>query len=283
MTDDVRNRIAVFADGELAAPEREALERELAQSGELRDELARWRALRDCASRTLNVRCPDGLRERVSHLLVEGRPQPLLAFRWRVSSLAASIAIFLVLSSIAPPAGQRGDNTAVASTLVRPELFTNVFLACAKKSAHNAMALSSACPVSAQDRMRKEFAYTVLVPDLRPKGYRLEGICRCARVGDACTVHAHFRRISDNVPVSVFSVSRCVRLQSCCGSPEACGVTRTYQQAHVDGVTVLKWDDCSGSFAFVAELDSPSLRAIADDVRVAFLEALVGGPAVAAR
>jgi hypothetical protein len=269
MTQDLHEKLARYADNELDAPERAALESEIARSPELAAEVARWKALRCCAGRAMRDCCVSAsfearLRDKV------GRAGSFSGSRtYKVASVlavAAAIILFFVFRSPRPSAPRPG--IALAG-VVSPERFADVYESCAKKH-HDGVKLESACAKSAEALATQMCCgYQVAVPDLTSLGYNLAGMCRCLDESGVHALHVYYQSEADpNVLLSLFSVSRCTPLAECSKS-HCCVTQRDYEFSSVHGVTVLRWDERGGHYAMASEQKPEALAELAAGVRVA--------------
>jgi hypothetical protein len=118
----------------------------------------------------------------------------------------------------------------------------------------------------------------IAVPDLKPLGYNLAGMCRCLDETGVPALHVYYQsETNPNVFLSLFSISRCTPLAEC--SKQHCGVTqRDYEFSTVHGVTVVRWDERGGHFAMAGELKPDALAELAAGVQVAAATPPAGPP-----
>lgn len=281
--------LPTYADGELDPAQAALVEEELRRDPALRDELVRWKKLRECCRR---VACcgdvPGELESRLrSQLSINGR-----ALRWRrYLSTAGLAAAAVILAAVAIPrvsnpgggsAGGASTASAIPVSLSSAEPFVKIYRGCAKNH-HDAMHLKSPCPVSATQVVRQALveqnrSCKAFVPDLRSAGWQLDGICMCFPRIDCPkginVVHAFYRRVSDSADepgeiLSVFSCNRCVKVGGCGGAGSVCESKRSYEHGEFDGVSLVKWDESGTSFALCSELPVSALEGIAESVKVA--------------
>lgn len=263
---DWNELLARYADGEVSADERRAVEDEIARSPALGRIVDRWRALRDCAGRAMAADCaPAGLQQRLCATLRGDTGYAGTRTYKFVTYFAAAAAVILLAlfwnreSSI--------PNVAQAGFQISPERFAETYESCAKKI-HEGVKLEGHCPVAAQALLDQTCRdYVVAVPDLRPQGYELLGICHCLRHTNVKVTHAYYRSQSDpSRIISVFSIDRCMKLGGC--KTECCDTKRQYELAQVKGVSIVHWEEHGGHFAMAGELDSATLANLASGVRV---------------
>lgn len=268
MTQDLHERLARYADNELDAPERAALEAEIARSPELAAEVARWKALRCCAGRAMRDCCmPAGFEARLRDKV--GRAGSFSASRtYKIASVlavAAAIVLFFVFRS--DRANPPRPGVALAG-VVSPARFAEVYESCAKKH-HDGVKLESGCAKSAEALATQMCGgYKIAVPDLTSLGFNLAGMCRCLDESGVQALHVYYQSEADpNVLLSLFSISRCTPLAEC--AKEHCCVTqRDYELTTVHGVSVLRWDERGGHYAIAGELKPEALAELAAGVRV---------------
>jgi len=266
---EARQNLPLYADGELDPQAAAELERHLADSAELREELERWRALRRCANRVLNTpSVPEGLEARIRAQLwrerVAQRRRPL---RWfgAVTAIAAAIAVIVVL-------WPRGGRPVVEPRVVSPVRFVEIYRHCAIDKRHRGIDIALDDPAAAREQLARVANFPVLVPDLRQAGFQLDGACRCFREPGVAAIHVFYRR---NEPqpavVSGFSVDRVVHLKGCrcerCAGPR--GGEYVYEVAADRDVVVFKWDGPANSFAVCSRMEAEQLRELASEVRLA--------------
>lgn len=219
---DARDLIPAYADGELDAARRTALEGDLAADPGLRAEVQRWQALRRCAQRGINaVSVPDGLAERIrARLRAEAggpRHRPR-AYRLGLSGLAA--AAVLVAGFTLWPRG------AVARP-VEARGFADIHRVCALLNHHDTLgvrgghALADFTPTGggvAVAQLRTRAAMTAAVPDLSGRGLQLVGACTCSPCPELRVVHAYFRSEQGEM-VSLFAADSPIAL---CAAGRVC-------------------------------------------------------------
>ncbi|MBI5865113.1 MAG: zf-HC2 domain-containing protein [Planctomycetes bacterium] len=273
MTPDLHELLARYADGELSAEDRARVEAELAASADAAAELERWRSLRLAAHRALcDVELPAGVADRIARRVATDRG--FAGTRtYRIASflaVAAAIVLFVVFRS-GGPLGRR-PGVVQAGAVFGPAAYVDVFENCAKHH-HAGVKLEGSCPIAAREAVGRVCGdYRVAVPDLRPIGYELCGICQC--FGGGCKegvrgVHAYYQRSGapDDL-ISVFSTSACVKFQGC-DKIECRQTKRTYELATVRTVTVVRWDESGGHFALVGEKNPKDLEKLAESVQIA--------------
>jgi anti-sigma factor RsiW len=266
----VRENLPLYADGELDPQGTAELERHLAESAELRDELERWRSLRGCAHRVVvahpvPAELENTVRQALRRWQLTQRRRPLRLFAGITAIAAAIVLVFLVW----PPAA-----TAPEPKRLTAERFAEIYLHCAVERRHRQVEVDLQNVNAAQDTLAKLVTYPVLVPDLQDDGFELDGVCRCFREPGVAVVHAFYRRGAPQPAVlSFFSVDQKVHLENCtceaCAGPS--GRPREYEFAACKGVMVCKWDETENSFALCSEMNREELRDLAEAVKVAFL------------
>lgn len=268
-SNDRHELLARYADGELEAPERNALESELAGSAEERAVVERWQALRRCAKRAVaGDALPAGLAGRVREAVTADR-----AFSnsrvYRLVSVFAAAAAVLLLAVFYSSRGSIGPGTAVAGMTIDAERFAQIYSHCAKEH-HESVALNKYCPVAAQELMDETCRdYRVLVPNLTQQGWDLYGICKCfPKNGPVAGMHVYYRS-RDPQPryLSFFSANRCIDIAGC-GKQVCCETQRTYQSAAAAGVNVVKWSEQGGCFVLAGEIKVDELEKLAAGVNV---------------
>ena len=269
--EQARDNLPLFADGELD-PERTAeLEVLLSASAELRAELERWQALRRCANRVVMAAAiPGGLEDRIraglgrSRRFWQSRPLRLFA---STSGLAAAAVLMLALwlwPTATVPSGVR---------LIAADSFADRYRHCACEHRCRDVDVDLGDIAAARERLAGLKSFPVLLPDLRDRGFELDGVCLCFKVPGVSVVHAFYRRSGpEPAVVSFFSLDQKVHLKDCrcesCTGPD--GLLRHYEIAECQSVLVCKWDEAVNSFAVCGEMQPGELRELADSVKVAF-------------
>lgn len=216
-----RDKLAAYADGEFDVAERARIEAGLADDAAARAEVARWRALRQCAQRVLlNTAVPPGLADRVrAGLPVAHRRRTPRIYRLGFSGLAAAAVIMLAFfmwpqGARAKPikasyfANQHRERAVVehADTLgVRAGIDWEEF---------NARGLSGNINAIIREA---SFARPLaeVAAELDKFDYRLQGACAYDGDDDIQVTHAYYRcfqDISRGNTVSVFVLDRPVQL-----------------------------------------------------------------------
>lgn len=285
--DQAQPHLPVHADGELPEGLRPALEAHLAECENCAAAVGRWQALRQCARRTLEAASlPAGLEQRVRGGLA---PAPV-SRRYRIIRIAAvftAAAAIIAVSVIVQSRGRSGSAppSVVQLTPVSAEQFAMIHDVCTigREHAHDAFHKAGKSIDRVSDALAGEHDFKVLVPNLKDYGYELAGVCGCFPLKGIEVVHAAYRKDQPTLAgISVFSLDQDVKLTEC--GTQSDGVTgRKYDVACIaDGVTVLKWTEQSGNFAFCSKMAPEQLRKIADSVDVAALFSDPAGPAFAA-
>ncbi len=276
---DIRTLLPLYADGRLDAERASLIEAELAQSPELRGDLAELQALRRCVQRVMwSENVPSGLLPRVQQRLAShraGRRRRVLRIAGTITALAAVIALFLLWRPAAAflPGVTPGASPAPALALVTvpAEEFARVFRTCAVGN-HRTIGFAwgeAPCDVKAKlDRVRP---FRVCLPDLIDSGYRLDGICDCLHAADTASmlcVHVYYRPTDGGEPISIFSLDRRIVLAGST-TDEHADRRRSYQCAHAGDVNVLKWDERDSSYVVCSRLPADQLHELAERVDVA--------------
>ena len=265
----MHEQLARYADNELEAQERAALEARIAGSPELAAEVERWKALRCCAGRAVkDCRVSPGFEARL-------RDKVNLAGSfsgsrvYRISTVLAAAAAILLLAIFARnrPNGA-GPGVAQAGALT-PAQFVGVYESCAKKH-HEGVKLESCCTKEAEAlALQGCNGYKIVVPNLEPLGYKLKGMCRCLDETGVPALHVYYEcEAHPELLLSVFSISRCTPLSGCAKS-HCCDTQRDYERTTIHGVSVLRWDERGGHFALAGELKPEALEKLAAGVQIA--------------
>lgn len=270
-TRQAREHLPLYVDGELDPQVAADLEEQLAESAELRDELERWRSLKRCAHRvfmtpSVPLTLGDDIRAELGRpRLVAGR-RPV---RWfsSITALAAAIVLMFVWISSRTP----GESTLA----VAAERFAEIYRKCAVETNHDPEGFGKMGDLAAaQAKLAQRKPYAVLLPDLRERGFQLDGVCECFHVTGVDVVHAHYRKAgAEPAFVSIFSIGRKVRLTGGpCGSPARPErQPHQYEYARARDVQVCKWNEAESSYAFCGQMETAQLRELADSVTVASL------------
>ncbi|HUU98511.1 MAG TPA: zf-HC2 domain-containing protein [Phycisphaerae bacterium] len=266
----MRPHLAIYADGELAAELRPAVEAHLAECQKCRVQVERWQALRGCVRRAVvSEALPAGLEQRLRHRL---RDQSWTARRrlikFVVPGLATAAVIVVAVLLYLPGGG--GGSVALAAVDVSAEDFARVYRKCAVAKHHDSHNCRGMSAQDARELLARELGFKPLVADLSAHGYMLEGACKCFPVHDLRVIHVHYRSQDTQAQVvSLFSADRCVRLKA--GSPfrgegDRGRPDRSYEVAKSGQVNVLKWDEQRGSFALCSQMEQEKLLELAGSV-----------------
>lgn len=219
---EARDLIPAYADGELDAARRTALEGHLAADPGLRAEVQHWQALRRCAQRGISATTvPDGLAERVRARLRAKADVPRRrprVYRLGLSGLAAAAALVAGVTlwprgAVARPVEARG--------------FADIHRVCALLNHHDTLgvrggqAQADFAPTDggvAVARLRTRAAMTGAVPDLSRRGLQLVGACTCSPCPELRVVHAYFRSEQGEI-ISVFAADGPIAL---CAAGRVC-------------------------------------------------------------
>lgn len=270
----LQEMLPAYLDGQLGTDEMQAIERELALSPELRRDAERCAAMRRCIQRQIESgNVPAEARQRcvmkLAGAMIAARRMRYVRFG---VTLAASAAAWLVISSGTwrpLNAGMPRGGAAVQATLVSAQNFADIYRRCSLRN-HSQFSLESSCPVAATKLLAGEVKFPVVLPDLREQQFELAGICRCFRVPDVSAIHAHYVRKAAkpgeaDQHLSVFTVSRCVKMQCCQGG---CHGKRHYQSSENEGINVVAWDERNETVAFAGQLDRDALVTLADNAKM---------------
>lgn len=260
--------LARFADGE-AAPHEELHALTLIERCELsRGDVERWRALRECACRSLHADCPPPtLHDSLAASVAQAARGHAIRY-WTSFAAVAALVVFASLHLDRPALSSSGG--AARATLLSAERFAEIYRACGVRG-HAQLSLSSNCPILARETIGKSTRFRVVLPDYRSAEFELAGICRCFRSPDVQVVHVAYRsREPEPRHVSVFSVNACATLAECAGCDRrCCGKSLTYDSAIVDGVNVLTWRCGNATFAVVSDMERTQLVRFADQASTA--------------
>lgn len=280
---EVREKLPIYADGELPPEEHAELERLVAASADLRAEVQRWVALRRCAQRVvLRGETPSGLRSRITAQVAAARRQRI-PFRVAAGLLAAAAgiaaAVFVYQRINQPDAPAR--NTARAGFDVYASQFAMIYRKCALERHDDRFHKHGADPNAARVELAAAEGFELLMPDLKAAGYQLAGVCPCFPEKGVRAIHAFYRKQDGDRVVSFFSIDRCVSLKQC--RPGQCCKKnpnkRVYDMAIDNEVTLVKWDERGRSYAVVGRMSGDELIELATSVDVAAIES---APAYAA-
>lgn len=256
---DFETRLELFADGELYGSDRAAFEAELAQRPVERSRIDQARALRAAAHRALDeTPLPIGLDQRVRARLAAGRSTSL-----HRSGLYTAIAAAILLLAVGPRLGGPIEVDAVE--------FASTYKTCARDQSHNEWEYT---PVVGQ-QVSVGGKYRVAIPDLRPLGFEVEGVCHCRmNCPEFQAVHIHYHRPSDSpgkpeIHLSVFPIDRPISLQHRTAVVRDSTSHRRYEFTVAGSVHVLQWRDARGSVAMCAELPAPRIQDIAGEIQFA--------------
>jgi anti-sigma factor RsiW len=266
--EEIRRNLPLYADGALDAEVTREIDRRLASSGELSEEVERWRGLRQAVHRVVGAApVPVGLEERVRTALRTAGASDnsrILRLFGGITAIAAAIVISVVL--------WYPRSEVVAAPSVAAVDFAKIYRKCAVTHRHRAFAVDWTDRCAVQNTLDSRLKCAVLVPDLREKGYELDGACDCFRVDGVQGIHVFYRRgnrersADGSDVVSVFTVAKSVRLQNCERRGD-CGKHRVFELADAGPVVVCKWDDHARSYAVCSEMEPDALRDLAEHVR----------------
>ncbi len=262
-------RLAAYADGELAPELVRDVEQLLDRDASAKAEVERWQALRAAAQRGLdNEPVPAGLESRLLARLraQSGHRGPRLI---RLGAPWLAVAAALILAVTYWPQGAQ-------ATAVEAGGFAKIYRACAHQHRHDDFRLREMKEMNcakALAQIRKTVPFKCDLPDMTACGkFYVDGACVCAPAEGLPVVHVYFRNREDpQHVVSVFIVDRCVKL---CANGEQCGGCCGGHRKYVAGkdgdVNVLCWTEKGRSYLLACgRLDRHQLVAMADNVKLA--------------
>lgn len=256
---DFETRLQCFADGELHGPDRAAFEVELAARPADRARVEQSRALRTAVRRTIDeTPLPARLSDRLRTRLAAARERTTQRF-----ALRTAIAAAILLLAVGPRWGGPIE--------VEAWRFTRTYELCARDQSHNEWEYIPAVgqEVSVGGR------YKIAIPDLRPLGFEVEGVCHCRmNCPEFQAVHIHYHRAptapgAPEIHLSLFPIDRPISLQSRTAVVVDSATRRAYEFTVSDSVHVLHWRDLRGSVALCAELPDAQIQGIAGDIHFA--------------
>ncbi len=264
---DMQPRLAVYADGELAAKLRAPVEAHLADCQKCRTEVERWQALRRCAQRAIaSEALPPGLEQRLRQRLhTQSGTARRRLIKFVVPGLAAAAVIVVAVLLYLPGSG--GGSVALAAVDVSAEDFARIYRKCAVDGHHDSHNCRGMSAQDARELLARELGFKPLVADLSAHGYVLGGACKCFPVRDLRVIHVHYLSQDTQAQVvSLFSADRRVRLKAASpfnGAPDRGRPDRSYEVAQAGQVNVLKWDEQRVSFALCSQMEQEQLLELA--------------------
>ena len=264
---DMQPRLAVYADGELAAELRAPMEAHLADCQKCRVQVERWQALRRCAQRAIaSEALPAGLEQRLRQRLhTQSGTARRRLIKFVVPGLAAAAVIVVAVLLYLPGSG--GGSVALAAVDVSAEDFARAYRGCAVAKHHDSHNCRGMSGRDARELLARELGFKPLVADLSAHGYVLAGACKCFPVHDLRVIHVHYRSQDTQAQVvSLFSADRCVRLKAGTrfrGEGDPGHPDRSYEVAQAGQVNVLKWDEQRVSFALCGRVLPEKLHELA--------------------
>lgn len=252
-------RLQRFADGELHGPDRAAFESDLAARPADRARVEHSRALRTAVRRGIDeTPLPNGLDNRLRTRLAAARERTT-----QRSLLRMAIAAAILLLAVGPRWGGPIE--------VEAWRFTRTYELCAREQSHNEWEY---IPVVGQE-VSVGGRYKVAIPDLRPLGFEVEGVCHCRmNCPEFQAVHIHYHRAptspgAPEIHLSLFPIDRPIALQNRTAVVDDPATRRAYEFTVADSVHVLHWRDLRGSVAICAELPDAQIQGIAGDIHFA--------------
>ena len=269
-----RENLPLYVDGELDSHVAADVKAALDESAELRGELEHWRGLRQCAHRVVTAPAlPSGLEDAIRQ---QTRREEQRRRYWRplgwlggVSAIAAAVVLGVFMWS-STETGEAG------TAMVTAHNFAEIYLgcACSGKPCRRHVDLNLDDLKEARATLVAQAELPVLLPDLRSRGFRLAGACRCFHAEGVHVVHAFYQRDEGEKPtiVSLFSIDQKVCLANCRKCPCGRGLPGDYESATTENVTVYKWDAQNNSFAVCSDMPSEQLHELANGIQLASLQ-----------
>ena len=257
---EARTLLPIYADGELDAPRAARLERALAQSVELRDELDRWRSLDNAVARAVtSAELPAGAARRLRATLQRHR-RPERSWARRAfplfAALSGAAAVVALYFSFNPRPSE-------APLALGADRFAKAFSMCGRMG-HNTLLADRLLPADAKVTLAAQRDYPLAIPDLHGEGYAFRGACECVGGPDLGAVHASYRSADARKQcLSVFSLDRRFAVIGATQARSGITIERNYNVASVDGVSIVSWHEAGGSFAMASDLPRVELERLA--------------------
>jgi anti-sigma factor RsiW len=272
---EIEELLPAFADGELTGATRDAVATAVELSPPLQTQVARWRALRVVARRTLHATpLPSTLRTRIAQMVPAAR-EPATALRrapwWRRGrTLIGAAAMLLVAIGLAFYGARRPPPAPPPSGVARVAVAEFLARHAEGAAAPDALGVRGQPPAEARARVSQQCGYPVLMPDLTAQGWLLAGARECrldSTAGALTCVQVVYRDWQDAArTVSMFSTLGPLSLpeRETWTDPGPAG--RTYQSAFANDYGVLTWSECHTSHAICATLPHEVVLKLANSV-----------------
>lgn len=265
---DIDSLLMPYADGELPTDQQAVVEAYLAENSEAREQVERWRAVRQTAHRVSSPKSlPSGLPARIAANLARERGRVV---RQRLMSGGIMSAAAMVL--IAVILWKTGDQGVIptppelVSVQVSPVAFKKYHDSCGEWEGHDALHVAGESYDSILSKTRTDSEYRPLIPDLTAQGYRLDGACVCMKIGSSPAMHARYQNLEHPEEfVSVISIGKLISLKGC---PEPCDgdgkYRRFYQLASEGQLNIVKWNGPRATYALCGRMSVERLRLLAE-------------------
>lgn len=264
--EDLEQRLAEYADGQLPDALRARITAELSHRPEWRAQIQRWQSLRRAAQRALErTPVPVGLADRVQAAL---SPAPVRVpvrsafFRFGLPGLAAAAAV--TFGIIFWPRG-------AAATVIEASSFAGVHRRCAVGGRHDSFQVRGHEPAELGAALRRSAGFTCAVPAHAPRGYVLDGACTCGSGRGVRVVHVYYRGLqAPEQVVSLFALNRVVEIQAQGALGHDCGGGERHYHRFADAdVTLIAWGDREASYVLAGRMPEPELVSVADGLDLA--------------
>lgn len=265
---DIDDLLIPYADGELPADQRVAVEAYLAENAEPREQVERWRALRQTAHRALRPEgLPAGLPARVAANLARerGRVVRQRLMSGGIMSAAAAVLIAVIIWK-AGGEGVTRTQLDLEGLQVSPVAFKKYHDSCGEWEGHDVLRVAGESQQNILSETQGILEYIPLIPDLTSQGYRLDGACVCMKIGSSTAIHARYQNLKNpNEFVSVILISERISLA---GSPrpgDGDGKYRRYYQVASEGLlNIVKWNGPHITYALCGRMSVEKLRSLAE-------------------
>lgn len=258
---ELRQKLAEFADDALTGAERNAIAAQVEQDPALQAEVARWRALRAAGRRAIEAeQTPPGLADRIRAEIRKptqtGRRPPKLWW------LAASAAAAILVAILVWPGGSAPCSTSANE-------FWQRHLMCLAAPESDQLAVHNLTPAEAEDKLRRQFGFDVVMPDLSDRGWRLAGAMEChvnTSTGPATVIHAFYRPADDREAISFFSLAKPTVLDNGCQVGERqmgeMLLQETIARTKQGEFAILAWHTRRTGYAACGKLPAEQLRSL---------------------